>query len=232
LGSKIELVVSGVPVSQLRRCVLLFWNAGKLTLRGSDIVGPISLELPGSVIGQVKLTASRDACNPQAALNGSTITLSFSFLDYGDVIMLSALYDGPKADPEVHATIMGVPKGVRKTAWTYTRDSETENDTSETESAGTKKGFFVRAALFLVALAALLTKPVWDSYVPIRAEYPYVGLTLVTLGTFVALLSSLVRLVPEKYWMALFIRQFPAAGLDAINEKLDEDSLRPPPNQP
>jgi Na+-transporting methylmalonyl-CoA/oxaloacetate decarboxylase gamma subunit len=49
---------------------------------------------------------------------------------------------------------------------------------------------------------------------------------------FIFLLLSLLPLVPDKYWMALFARQFPeavpAAGLKAIKEQLDEDSQRLP----
>ena len=97
---------------------MLFWNAGRLPLKASDIVGPISLEFWGSVIGQVKSVASRDVCKPRAKVNGNRIELTFSFLDYGDVIMLSAIHDGPKADPKFHATIMGVPEGVRRSGAT------------------------------------------------------------------------------------------------------------------
>lgn len=75
--SEIELAVSGVPVTQLRRCHLLFWNAGRLPLKASDIVGPISLEFSGSVIGQVKSVASRDVCKPRAEVNGNRIELTF-----------------------------------------------------------------------------------------------------------------------------------------------------------
>ena len=58
LEKEIELAVGGVPITQLRRCLLVFWNAGKLTLKGSDVVGSISLEVPGSVIGQIRVAAS------------------------------------------------------------------------------------------------------------------------------------------------------------------------------
>jgi hypothetical protein len=231
-GSRIELAVGGVPVAQLSKCVLLFWNAGKVTLKDSDIVGLISLELPGSVIGQVKATANRDVCKPRIAVNGSRIDLLFSFLDYGDVIMVSALYDGPKADPELRATIMGVPEGAKKTGWTlWPEDSDVEDEDDSEIEPSSKKEVLARAALFLLVLAALLTKPRWDSYIPyvppeLVNPLAYFLLIPLAIATFVRLLSSLIRLVPEEYWKVLFVRQFPSAGMEVIREKLDEDARR------
>jgi hypothetical protein len=235
MESKIELAVGGVPVAQLSRCVLLFWNAGKLTLKGSDVIDGISLELPGTLIGQVKVTGSRDACKPHAAVSGNKIELSFSFLDHGDAIMVSALYDGPKANPELHATIMGVPEGAKAVGnfhWGRNPDLEDEDDEADSEVGA--KGRIFRTALFLLAVAALFTKPLWDSYVPFEVVGKYaVYFILIPFAiiTFLSLLASLLALVPDRYWAALFARYIPWAGVSAIAEKLEKDSQRPPSNQ-
>lgn len=233
LEKEIELAVGGVPITQLRRCLLVFWNAGKLTLKGSDVVGSISLEVPGSVIGQVRVAASRDVCNPQASVNGGRIELTFSFLDRGDTIMVSVLHDGPEADPKLQATIMGVPEGVKHRGGYYIgrdRDEDAEVD-AEYEPPGSKK-LLARTVIFLLTLAALLTKPLWDSYIPFEAvgKFAYFILIPLAIITLLSLLYTLLELVAEKYWKD---RQqyFPWAGLKAIHEKLEKDPGRPARNQ-
>jgi hypothetical protein len=226
-GSKVEFAVGGVQVNELRRCLLVFWNAGQLPLKASEVVGPMSVELSGNVIGAVKTTASRDACMPHAEVNGKKIELSFSYLEGGDVIVLSALHEGPKADPKFQATIMGVPMGAKRSrSLYYEPDSDTDGeDDLDAGTTSRKKGR--RLALFLLALAALLTKPLWDSYVQFEAiaKYAYIVLIPLTVISF----FSLHPLVPEKFWVALFLPRSPWIGLNAITKKLEKDFERPAP---
>jgi hypothetical protein len=226
LTKEVQLIAGGVQVTQLRRCLLVFWNAGKLTLKGSDVVGSITLEVPGSVIGQLRVAASRDVCNPQASVIGGRIELTFSFLDRGDTIMLSVLHDGPEADPELQATIMGVPEGVKHRGGFYFGRNPDEDAENEVEDQPPyRKKLLARTVKFLLTLAVLLTKPLWDSYIPFEAVGKYANFILIPLAiiTFLYFLFSLVEPVAEKYWMA---RQqyLPFAGMKAIQEKLEKGS--------
>jgi hypothetical protein len=231
LEKEIEFAVSGVPVTQLRRCLLVFWNAGKLTLKGSDVVGAMSLEVPG-VIGQIRVAASRDVCNPQASIIGGRIELTFSFLDRGDTILLSVLHDGPEADPKLQATIMGVPAGVKHSSGGYyigrDRDEDAADTADDTEyEPPSNKKILARTAIFLLALAALLTKPLWDSSIPVEAvgKYAYFILIPLAIIAFLFLFLPILGLIVYKYIMA-GQQYFPLAGLKATYEKLEKDAGR------
>jgi len=63
--------------------------------------------------------------------------------------MLSVLHDGPKADPELQATIMGVTEGVKQTGGIYfgSKDSgEDDVDEVEEDPPDSKKRLLVRTS--------------------------------------------------------------------------------------
>jgi hypothetical protein len=85
--------------------------------------------------------------------------------------MVSVLHDGPEADPKLQATIMGVPEGVKHRGGYYIgrdRDEDAEVDV-EYEAPDSKK-LVARAAIFLLTLAALLTKPLLGFIYSVRSR--------------------------------------------------------------
>jgi hypothetical protein len=124
LQGQVKITSNEAPVQQLSRCTLVLWNAGRQTLRMDDFApgsaGPIVL-LSGHIVGSPEVLSNRPECSPSVLADGNTLSVQFSFLDRGDVLVATTLYDGQgEASPEFKAVIMGVPQGVRKSwAWSY-----------------------------------------------------------------------------------------------------------------
>ena len=126
LPEKVTIQYDGHPISTLSTATIFFWNRGRKTLDGNDIVTsrPIKIlfmekdkEVPALEIRSI--TATRDELNVSAEISEGSIRIGFDFLDRGDGFGLEVLYEGG-ANTKITCpgTIKGVPEGVKRRART------------------------------------------------------------------------------------------------------------------
>jgi hypothetical protein len=108
----------GIQVPRLSQSMLVFWNAGTTTIRGSDVVNadPVRIELPnGTQILDARVTKSTRAVNQfQIGLDIATPSralLNFDFLDPGDGARITFLHTSEERYPSVYGTIRGIKGG-------------------------------------------------------------------------------------------------------------------------
>jgi hypothetical protein len=115
----VQILYRGMHVDRLSRSNIIFWNSGKKTLYGSDIVADdaVRCELsPDALVLEVwiikrtrdanKFTAMIDDNSPNRAI------LNFDYLDPQDGVVIELLHTDSGRQPAVKGTIRGVPKGM------------------------------------------------------------------------------------------------------------------------
>ena len=112
---EVEVRYRGTPVPKLTSSTIWIWNAGKKTVRGSDVVAhdPFQFRFDGEVLNVKIKKVSREAVQITAAASGEagrTVCCSFEFLDPGDGGVLEVLHTGSDKAPECTGTIIGLPK--------------------------------------------------------------------------------------------------------------------------
>lgn len=140
LPDAIEIRFDGIPVDKLNRAVLILWNSGRDTIRGSEIVDADRLRLllnESFILDAKVVTATRDIIG--AKLGPSTgeveksgprpgVVIDFDFLDKGDGIVIEVLHAPESVDREgvdkdaaqfpcLNGTIRGIPDGPRQLGW-------------------------------------------------------------------------------------------------------------------
>jgi hypothetical protein len=118
--NEIEIRFSGAQVPCVTASRFVLWNAGNITLRGSDIVAGdplrIELEKQGSILKLSTLKVTRDvnAIKIMKRPGADGIAdIRFDYLDPGDGIALEALHSGGGRNLRLKGTLRGVPKGAR-----------------------------------------------------------------------------------------------------------------------
>jgi len=118
--NEIEIRFSGAQVPCVTASRFVLWNAGNITLRGSDIVAgdPLRIELEeaGSILKLSTLKVTRDV-NAFSVMQRSgadrIADIQFDYLDPGDGIALEALHSGGRRELKLKGTLRGVPMGAR-----------------------------------------------------------------------------------------------------------------------
>jgi hypothetical protein len=115
----VEILYRGKHVDRLTRSDIIFWNSGKQTLYGSDIVADdaVRCELsPDALALEVRIIkCTRDANKFTARIDDNSqnrVILSFDYLDPQDGAVIELLHTDSVRDPCVKGTIRGVPKGM------------------------------------------------------------------------------------------------------------------------
>lgn len=115
----VEVRYRGTPVARLTASTVWIWNAGKKTVRGSDVVAldPLSLSFDGEIldcsIRRVTREAIRIAASASEEDGVGKVNWRFDFLDPGDGGILEVLHTGTTEAPKCSGTIIGIPKGIR-----------------------------------------------------------------------------------------------------------------------
>ena len=115
----VEVRYRGTPVPRLTSSTVWIWNAGKKTVRGSDIVAhdPLRLHFGGDVLNVRIINMTREALRIKAKTSEEeargTVCWDFEFLDPGDGGVLEVLHNGSDEAPKYTGTIIGLPKGLR-----------------------------------------------------------------------------------------------------------------------
>jgi len=115
----VEIRFKGQPVERLTKTHMVFWNAGRVLLRGSDVVDtdPICCDFSdNSRILEVRVVKRTRTTNkfevhidPDRQCRA---ILTFDYLDPGDGVVVEMLHTDSKRYPEVNGTIRGVPDGI------------------------------------------------------------------------------------------------------------------------
>ena len=114
----VEVRYQEKPVPRLTSSTVWIWNAGKKTVKGSDIVkhDPLRLRFGGEILNVRIRKVSRDVVKIKADTpeeDRKTVCCGFEFLDPGDGGVLEVLHTGSAEAPKCTGTIMGLPKGLK-----------------------------------------------------------------------------------------------------------------------
>jgi hypothetical protein len=119
LHEAVEIRFKGQLVERLTKTHMIFWNSGRVLLRGSDVVhtDPVRCDFAdGSCILEVRvLKRTRDANKFEVHIDPERqhrAILAFDYLDPGDGVVLEMLHTDLKRYPMVNGTIRGVPNGI------------------------------------------------------------------------------------------------------------------------
>lgn len=118
LPDGIEIRYKGQIVDRLTKTYLVFWNSGKVLLRGADIVeeDPLRCDFTSEArVLEVRLVSTSRTVNKFRATPDPTVAsrvlISFDYLDPGDGATLEILHTDSSRYPKVDGTIKGVPSG-------------------------------------------------------------------------------------------------------------------------
>ena len=208
---EVEVRYRGTPVPKLTSSTIWIWNAGKKTVRGSDVVAhdPFQFRFDGEVLNVKIKKVSREAVQITAAASGEagrTVCCSFEFLDPGDGGVLEVLHTGSDKAPECTGTIIGLPKGPQHwgLAWDFSVSSKRRR----------RSLWFFYTTIVILGLIVSLRGILGDQY--INEVLPFIPVPsgpqpssefLVLLGLLVSSCSGLLM------WN---LRRLPPSSLDVV----------------
>lgn len=112
---------AGKNVPRVTRTKVAFWNRGRKTLEGSDIVVdyPIRFQFPDEdtkILAVTTLRRSDEANNFNATIDndGSSILITFDYLDQGQGGLIEVLHTCTVWGALVSGKIKGLPRGTRE----------------------------------------------------------------------------------------------------------------------
>jgi hypothetical protein len=119
LPNEVEIRFGGRTVERRTKTHVVFWNSGKATLRGTDIVDldPLRCDFSDdSEVLAVRVLKSSRATNQFTAMidpeRHNRILMKFDYLDPEDGAALEVLHTDTRRYPKVLGSIRGVPRGV------------------------------------------------------------------------------------------------------------------------
>ena len=119
LPPNIEIRFRNQVVERLTKTYIVFWNAGKVTLRGSDIVedDPVRCEFaPDARVLEASVVKNSRPANKFSIVVDpkcpNCAVLSFDYLDTNDGATIEILHTDQQRYPALKGTVRGVPRGV------------------------------------------------------------------------------------------------------------------------
>ena len=120
LPNDIEVHHKGIKIPKLTKTVLIIWNGGEKTIKGTDIVDRdcLRVELPedSQLLSVNTINNSRSVINFSATRSNefeNSIKLSFDFLDQNDGSVVEILHTSSDPYLSIIGTIMGLPNGIK-----------------------------------------------------------------------------------------------------------------------
>lgn len=172
LPEDIQILHKGVSVPRVCRTKILFWNRGRATIDGNDIVERVTIKFPQDVRilrEPVVETVSRDPIRFVASFSGNVIYLDFAFLDKDDGALIEVLHTGDdESKMEVEGTIKGARQGVKY---------------SEVVTRIRRRDYVGASLLSLLAAVALLLAFI---YIEPPATFRALVISIVILGGYAA----------------------------------------------
>jgi len=117
---EVTVLFNEVPVPRLTKTYVVFWNRGKKTLKGEDVVDsdrlrielPPDAEIMKATIRKVTRAVNQFAVRVDPDAPNARIC-DFDYLDAGDGALIEILHTGTEGRPTFLGSIRGVPKGIR-----------------------------------------------------------------------------------------------------------------------
>jgi len=119
LPSDVEIFFGGKKVSRLTKTYIIFWNSGKSTLYGKDIVDDNPLRFSFGKDAEIlraripkitkKMNKFEARINPKSP---NEVIINFDYLDPNDGAVIEILHTSIQRTPECKGTIRGVPNGI------------------------------------------------------------------------------------------------------------------------
>lgn len=147
LPEEVEITFGGHAVPRLTSTQCFFWNAGKSSISGADIVptDPLRLEFDeGDEIVKVRVVRTTRSVNNiqvDSPPKSHRALLTFDFLDPDDGVVLELLHTSALRFPKVAGTIKGIPRGLVNVA-----------GSSKTETLGEVAGRSPFGRWFLISM--------------------------------------------------------------------------------
>jgi hypothetical protein len=119
LPDEVAIYYKGSNVPRVSSSKLVFWNAGNLTIRGSDIVeaDPLRIVLfENAKILRVAVTSVTRAVNSfELEVNPkkeNEVLCFFDYLDPGDGVRIEILHTSERRESKMTGTVRGLPEGI------------------------------------------------------------------------------------------------------------------------
>lgn len=121
---KIDMMYDGKRVPEVTATMIKFGNAGRETIRSSDIApaDPLAIKPTAGVrILSCKVTSSTRKVNrAHTEMSGTAAKVLFDFLDRNDEMTIQVLHTGKRAsDVKLIGTIMGCKSGIQDASFEY-----------------------------------------------------------------------------------------------------------------
>ena len=194
--SDITVLYRKTPVPRLTSSTLWFWNAGKKTVKGADIVSldPLCFIFGGEVLNVRIKKMTRKAVQITADASGdlgNKVRWCFEFLDPGDGGIMEVLHTGSAKAPKCVGTIIGLPNGPQNwgRSWSSSPSSRRERRLSR----------LMFTVTLIVGIGISLTEIIGEQYInevlPFLAELPELTLPtwpLIPAGLLLSLFSAII----------------------------------------
>lgn len=134
LPDAVQILFNGKEVPKLTKTRIVFWNAGRRTLLGKNIVEEdplsISFSADSEILSASIVKASRETNKVNIQLVEGKINQAQIFMDYLDKdegAVIELLHTANEEHPEFNGTIRGIPKGLRNTGYSSLPRGSTDN---------------------------------------------------------------------------------------------------------
>ena len=217
LPDEVTISYKGIAVPRLSSTDIIFWNAGNLTIRDSDIVNAdplrIVLSEEAKILRTLVTVATRKVnqfvvrVHPERP---NEAFCTFDYLDPGDGVRVEILHTSEKGRPDLRGTVRGLQRGV--SAWGKIRTSS--DDVSLSVRQIYSRLYVITPYLVSITGGALLVLILFAEMIQIR--YPKMAFwvpkhRLGQIDVIAAAVTSLTYIVPGSFLIWARRKRFPKA---------------------
>ena len=118
LPADVDVIYRGEKVQSLAKTYISFWNAGRKTILGSEVVSadPVRFEADETevkILSARIIRVTRDVDRAELEVAGNTVLLKFDFFDPKDGVTLEVIHTGIGSRLDCRGTIRGIPQGIK-----------------------------------------------------------------------------------------------------------------------
>jgi hypothetical protein len=177
----ITISYKGVVVPHVTKSILVFWNAGRGTLKGSEIVrdDPLRVQSNGQILDArvIKTTRDINAFKVQdVGSNTDVLACTLEFFDHRDGVTLSLFHTGT-GPIKMLGTIQGIRKGVR--------NKGSISDISVTPLIKLIRVWFILFIITTLVVAYYIVTQGWHPSILVSQGVMSVGFVFVVMTIFV-----------------------------------------------
>ena len=118
LPADVDVVYKGEKVQALAKTYISFWNAGRKTILGSEVVSadPLRFEADDpevKILSARIIRVTRDVDQAELEVTENIVLLKFDFFDPKDGVTLEVIHTGIGRRVYCRGTIRGIPQGIK-----------------------------------------------------------------------------------------------------------------------